>query len=81
MKKTRSDAGSPNLAPNLLNAFSGLLRAQQQDPPSPPSKTAPVPSEIPQGYDLKKFSKLIAKHDRISREIDRKYNGGKPLEK
>ena len=35
-------------------------------------------SGVPEGYNNRKFEKLIREHDRISREIDRKYNGGKP---
>lgn len=49
-------------------------RAQGQSLPKQDSRL----SGVPEGYNNRKFEKLIREHDRISREIDRKYNGGRP---
>ena len=91
MKKNRSDNISSSFPDaNLLKAFSGLLSGSQNSSrnpsqnsksPSQPTTTNPVPPEVPPGYDNRAFARLIAKHDRISREIDRKYSPPKSPEK
>ena len=72
MKKDHSNETRQQNPPafDLFQTFSGMMNGAQS---APPKKQEPKTSGIPEGYANKKFEKLILEHDRISREIDRKY--------
>lgn len=77
MKKDHMDGQNPRDPQpfDMLKTFSALMSGGENR--SLP-KNEPKAAAVPEGYNNKKFEKLIREHDRISREIDRKYNGGRP---